>query len=92
MRNKCICINNYYHSKYNKNDSIFRKDEIYEYTNTLFVSRIYPEGFNVMFSKGQYIFFRKNEVENDHDYDLFSEYFKTLKQIRKEKLNKIYDR
>jgi hypothetical protein len=92
MLNKCKCIKNYYNSKYNQKFLIFRKNEIYEYTDTKFISRKYPDGVNVKFSNGEYIYFRKNETENEYDYDLFKEYFKTLKQFRKEKLNKIYDR
>lgn len=84
MRNKCICIKNY------GNFETFKKDNYYEYTDKHFVSREYPEGYNVQFSKGEYLYFRKyQDPLAEKGYGMFGTYFKTLKEIRKEKLKKI---
>jgi len=82
MRSKCLCVKNYNHP--------FQKGEWYEYTDQKFVTREYPKGFNVQFSKGEYIYFRQHQDSLvSKGYGLFNTYFKTIKQIRKEKLNKI---
>lgn len=93
MIDKCLCIKDYC-DKFNK--PIFKKCEIYEFTDQEFATRKYPDGYNVCFFNHEYIYFRKNqdtlteyEYEYEYEYDLFSTYFKTLKQIRKEKLTKI---
>lgn len=87
MIGKCVCIKSYFN---NPNSIIFHKDEIYEYTDQKFVTREMPDGYNVKFSKGEYIYFRKHQdVLAISGYGLFSTYFKTLKEIRKEKIEKI---
>lgn len=87
MVNKCICIKSFY----NDNETVaFRKHIEYKYTDKMFTTREYPEGYNVMFSKGEYLFFRKyQDPSTPKGYSMFSTHFKTLKEIRKEKLNKI---
>jgi hypothetical protein len=79
MKSKCICIKDFYSTI--TSDVTFIKDEIYEFTDDKFVTRNLPDGYNVCFDKGQYLYFKKHEE--------FSTYFKTIKEIRKEKLQKI---
>jgi len=88
MINKCICIKSFYNDN---GSSAFRKHIEYHYTDKMFItSREYPEGYNVKFSSGEYIFFRKfQDSLAPIGYGMFSTYFKTLKDIRKEKLNKL---
>ena len=87
MTNKCICIKSFY----NNNTTVaFRKHITYEYTDKIFVSRELPEGYNVKFSKGEYLYFRKNQDPlTDKGYGMFSTHFKTMKIVRKEKLEKL---
>ena len=87
MRSKCICIKTFL----NDNGTVaFSKHVEYQYTNKMFTSREYPEGYNVQFSKGEYIFFGKYQNPlAEKGYGMFSTYFKTLKDVRKEKINKI---
>lgn len=76
---KVFCVksyNNHYYPGF-----CFFKGETYFYTNKLFTLRKRPKGFNVQFSTGEYIFF---------DVDSFKKHFKTITQLRKEKLNEIY--
>ena len=90
MRGKCLCIKNYMSHPGRQNYCEFVKDSWYEYTDQQFVTREYPEGFNVKFYKSNYIFFRNHQdPKAEKGYSLFNTYFKTLKDIRKEKLNKI---
>lgn len=92
MRNKCLCIKDY-KSKNNDKFPEFQENEWYEYTNQRFTSREYPEGFNVEFFKGNYLYFRKNQDPlAPKGYGLFETHFKTLKDIRKEKLMKLDDK
>lgn len=87
MKNKCICIKNYYSTV---NSSItFIKDEIYEFTDDKLVTRKLPDGYNVCFSKGQYLFFKKQKDDSSKNTNIFNTYFKTIKEIRKEKLKNI---
>lgn len=87
MIDKCLCIKDYC-NEFNK--SIFKEGKIYEYTDQKFIKQYYPKGYNVYFSKGEYIYFTKYQnMLGYQGYRLFSTYFKTLKQIRKEKLNKL---
>jgi len=87
MTSKCICIQSFY----NDNGTVaFRKHLEYEFTDQHFVSREYPEGYNVCFSKGEYLYFRKyQDPLAPKGYGMFNTYFKTLKDVRKEKLKKI---
>jgi hypothetical protein len=86
MKNKCICIKDYYSSI---NSVTFIKDETYEFTDDKFVTRKLPDGYNVCFSKGEYLFFKKEKEISSKNTNIFSTYFKTIKEIRKEKLQKI---
>jgi len=95
MRSKCICVKDYNGQeawappnlqKYNSQPE-FSKGEYYEYTKNVLG---YTEGYNVQFSNGEYIFFRKGQDPlTGKGYRLFSKYFKTIKKIRKEKLEKL---
>lgn len=85
MISKCICIKDYYVSL-DSNYPIYKNGEYYEYTDKMFVTRNYPAGYNVKFSKGEYLFFRLKGLTK---YGDFGAHFKTLKDIRKDKLNKI---
>jgi len=90
MRSRCVCIKTYYNSDYNSNVPIFRNNETYEYTDQKFITREMPDGYNVMLSKGEYIYFRKHpDVLAETGYGMFNTYFRTLKEVRKEKLIKI---
>ena len=87
MRSKCLCIKTYYNSN---GTTAFLKNKWYKYTHKTFTTREYPEGFNVQFHKGEYLFFRENQDPlAEKGYGVFSTYFKTLKDIRKEKIEKI---
>ena len=87
MISKCLCIKDYC-NKFNK--PIFKKGEIYEFTDQEFATREYPDGYNVCFFNHEYIYFRKNQDPlAEEGYGLFYTYFKPLKLIRKEKLNKL---
>lgn len=92
MKDKCICINDYY-DKYNNNLPHlphYKKGYYYEFTDEKFVTRELPEGYNVQFSKGEYLFFRKyQDILAEKGYGMFSTYFKPIKEIRKEKLKKL---
>lgn len=59
MKKKCTCIKNYY--GIDKKYPIFYQGDTYEYTDQKFVTREFPEGFNVQFSKGEYIYFRTHQ-------------------------------
>lgn len=86
MRAKCVCINNWYDTTRSKYPT-FEKGKTYEYTDQQFVTREVPTGFNVEIGgifKGNYIYFKEEK-----GYGCFHDYFKTLKDIRKEKLNKL---
>jgi len=89
MRSKCLCIKDYT-SPLNNKFPEFQIGEWYEYTDQKFVSREYPEGFNVQFYKGNYLFLRKNQDPlASKGYGVFKTHFKTIKDIRKEKLKQI---
>lgn len=88
MRSKCLCVKDYNTELFPE----FLKGNHYEYTDQHFVTREYPEGYNVQFLQGNYIYFRKyQDPLTKKGYGLFSTYFKTLKNIRKEKLSQIND-
>lgn len=87
MRNKCVCIEDYFINNNVIFSIIYKKGEYYEYTDEKFVTRELPEGYNVMFSKGEYIFFRKyQDPLSGKGFGMFSTHFKTFNEIRKEKL------
>lgn len=90
MRSKCICIKDYYNTK--ESIPTFRKGEIYEYTDQQFVTRDYPEGYNVKFYPGNYIYFRKHQdPKAEKGFGLFSTYFITVEELREDKLNQILE-
>jgi len=85
MRAKCVCIEDWFDS--NDNIPTFKEGKTYEYIDQQFVTREIPEGFNVEIVgclNGYYMFFKKEQ-----GYGCFYDYFKTIKEIRNEKLNKI---
>ena len=87
MRDKCICIKTYHTPK---GFPIYSKNIIYEYTDQNYVTREYPKGYNVQFSKGEYLFFRKHQDPlAPNGYGIFNTHFKKLKELRKEKLEKL---
>ena len=90
MKNSCLCIENYYlgTNKY----PVFKKGNYYEYADEFFVKK-YREGYgyNVSFSKGEYLFFSTCE-EDILNYDYFRKYFRTLEDIRKEKLETLKEK
>ncbi len=89
MRSKCLCVNDYY-INFSSNSPTFNKDMWYEYTDQQFATRDYTEGFNVQFSNSEYIFFRiLQDKSTIKGYGVFSTHFKTIKQIRKDKIIKI---
>ena len=89
MKSKCICIKNFY-LRSPVNAPHFEKGVYYEYTDRKFTSRKYPEGYNVCVSKGEYLFFRlKKDPFSENYVNVFNTHFKTLKDIRKEKINVI---
>jgi len=87
MKNKCVCISSYFLNK----KIIFEKDGYYNYTEQQFVSRDYPPGYNVEFSKGEYLYFRIGSEETTFasSVPLFVKFFKTIKELRKDKLIQI---
>lgn len=90
MKNKCVCIEDYFNNDGVIFSIIFKKGKYYEYTDSHFVSREYPDGYNVQFSKGEYIFFRKyQDPLSGKGFGMFSTHFKTFNEIRKEKLEKL---
>lgn len=91
MTDKCLCINSYYTPTVNT--IVFEKGKIYDFTDQKFVTREYPEGYNVCFFNGEYIYFRKyQDPLAETGYGLFSTHFKPILEIRKEKINKIKER
>lgn len=83
MTDKCICIKDFFIRTY----LIYKKDVEYEYTNEKFInSHENVEGYCVQFSHKEYLFF---SLQKSTLYETFSDHFKTAKEIRKEKLNKI---
>jgi len=87
MRSKCLCHKTYYTNGY----LTFSKDKWYEYTTEKFVEREMPAGYNVQFSKGNWLCFRKNQdtLLSPKGFGLFNTHFKTFKDIRKEKIKQI---
>ena len=92
MESKCLCVKNYY-LRSPVNEAHFIKGKYYKYTDQQFVTRDYPEGYNVSFSKGEYIYFRKHQDPlAEKGFGLFNTYFRTIKEQRKEKIEKLNEK